>query len=273
MAGSTVLREGPGFLLARFRCPPGDPRWSGENWVGPDDHVVFPGPAMRIARGRSEFVATAQETMLYNRDEVYRRALLAPDGDDCVYVAVRPGLAAEMAAYAGITGDRLFPVQHVPCRSRDYLLMRRVAHRLESSGDAAAGLAVDEAVLGVLGHVMGAAGTATHSAPSGDARVALEETKALLVGHDTEPPSVTAVAGRVAYSPYHLARLFRAHTGMSMYTYWRQQRLRLSVARVLDGDERLADIASDLGFSSHSHFTYDFRRTFGVTPHALRAAA
>jgi AraC-like DNA-binding protein len=38
----------------------------------------------------------------------------------------------------------------------------------------------------------------------------------------------------------------------------------------LDGE--LIDIALDLGFSSHSHFTDIFRRTFGNTPSAVRQA-
>ena len=35
----------------------------------------------------------------------------------------------------------------------------------------------------------------------------------------------------------------------------------------------LADIALALGFQGHSHFTARFRRAFGETPSAVRAAA
>ena len=35
----------------------------------------------------------------------------------------------------------------------------------------------------------------------------------------------------------------------------------------------LAEIALDLGFQGHSHFTARFRRAFGDTPSAVRAIA
>jgi AraC family transcriptional regulator len=36
------------------------------------------------------------------------------------------------------------------------------------------------------------------------------------------------------------------------------------------GERELTAVAFDLGFSSHSHFTASFRRTFGAAPSALR---
>jgi AraC-like DNA-binding protein len=45
------------------------------------------------------------------------------------------------------------------------------------------------------------------------------------------------------------------------------------VERLLGGDADLAQIGVDLGFSSHSHFTWAFRRVLGLTPSELRRQA
>ncbi|NIP90808.1 MAG: AraC family transcriptional regulator, partial [Gammaproteobacteria bacterium] len=50
-----------------------------------------------------------------------------------------------------------------------------------------------------------------------------------------------------------------------------QMRLRLARSLVrLESCEELTDLALDLGFSSHSHFTAAFRAAFGVPPSVYR---
>jgi AraC-like DNA-binding protein len=48
--------------------------------------------------------------------------------------------------------------------------------------------------------------------------------------------------------------------------------VRAALEPVLAGQD-LSHTALSLGFDSHSHFTYAFRRAFGVPPSALRAGA
>jgi AraC-like DNA-binding protein len=50
-------------------------------------------------------------------------------------------------------------------------------------------------------------------------------------------------------------------------------RLHTSLERVAEPRSDLTVIALDFGFASHSHFTAAFRRTFGLTPSALRRRA
>jgi AraC-like DNA-binding protein len=74
----------------------------------------------------------------------------------------------------------------------------------------------------------------------------------------------------VNLSPFHLARAFRRHTGYTLHEYRTHLRLRAVVERLEHGDEDLAAIARHVGFSSHSHLTATFRRTFGVPPSVVR---
>ena len=54
-----------------------------------------------------------------------------------------------------------------------------------------------------------------------------------------------------------------------------QSRLRLlsGLERVAEPGIDLGEVANDLGYASHSHFTTAFRRAFGITPSAFRATA
>lgn len=91
-----------------------------------------------------------------------------------------------------------------------------------------------------------------------------------IVGHADENLDVATLAREVGCSPFHLCRLFRAATGQSLRQFRLQQRLGAAVGRLGDGEEDLAAMACDLGFSSHSHMTDAFRRTLGLAPAQLR---
>jgi AraC-like DNA-binding protein len=80
------------------------------------------------------------------------------------------------------------------------------------------------------------------------------------------------IAHEAHYSRFHLLRAFHARTGYTLHQYHLHLRLRRSLGPLLAGVP-LADIALDLGFKGHSHFTSRFRRAFGETPSGVRAIA
>ena len=69
---------------------------------------------------------------------------------------------------------------------------------------------------------------------------------------------------------FHLAGVFKSRTGVSLHAYRNQLRLRAALERMHNRGVDLVEIALDLGFSSHSHFTETFRRHFGATPSLIR---
>jgi AraC-like DNA-binding protein len=81
--------------------------------------------------------------------------------------------------------------------------------------------------------------------------------------------SIGDLAAIARQSPYHLCRVFRERTGVSVYDYVLRERLAASLDAVLDGED-LTAVALDFGFASHSHFTARFRAFFGITPATLR---
>ena len=87
-----------------------------------------------------------------------------------------------------------------------------------------------------------------------------------------EKRSLGELSDAVGCSPFYLARVFRRVDGRSIHQYRLQQRLARSLERIATGHE-VAEVAFDLGFSSHSHFTATFRRAFGLTPVGFRRQA
>ncbi len=90
-----------------------------------------------------------------------------------------------------------------------------------------------------------------------------------LLATSRELLSLTRIAGEVGASPAYLTDLFHKIEGMPIYRY--QTRLRLAKALgLLPHVDDITQLALDLGFSSHSHFSSTFRSTFGITPSAYR---
>jgi AraC family transcriptional regulator len=78
------------------------------------------------------------------------------------------------------------------------------------------------------------------------------------------------LADLVGVHPVHLARVFRAHYGVSVGEYGRRLRLEWAAAEVARSDTPLALIAARAGFADQSHFTRLFKERIGTTPAAYR---
>jgi len=91
-----------------------------------------------------------------------------------------------------------------------------------------------------------------------------------IIGNVGENLDVHALARLARCSPFHLSRIFRSSTGQSLRQFRLQQRLGTAPGRLGDGEEDLAALACDVGFSSRSHMTQAFRQSLGVSPSELR---
>lgn len=239
-----MLAVGSGYAVGEFRCRAGDDRWRHENWIGPAAHVVLPGPAVGITqcRGREQ-IATACEVVLYNPDVTYRRRLVAHGGDHAVYLELAPALAAEVGR---------FRTTSAPLAAGDYVRLRSLTRRSPDP------LALDELVMRVLAPL-------SQAGREVDGEVA-HRVQSLLAADPAASYTLASIGAAVHYSPYHLARVFRRQTGMTISGYRTQLRVRLAALRVIDGGAPLAAVATDLGFASHSHLTTAFRRVLGLRP-------
>ncbi|AFH92162.1 TPA: helix-turn-helix domain-containing protein [Providencia stuartii] len=78
------------------------------------------------------------------------------------------------------------------------------------------------------------------------------------------------LAAYSGYSLWHMQKIFKEVTGISLGKYIRQRRLAGAVNLLRNSDQSIFDIALDFGFGSQSHFTYMFRKEYGITPFDFR---
>ena len=87
-----------------------------------------------------------------------------------------------------------------------------------------------------------------------------------------EPLDVDDLAGAAGLSRAHFSREFRRAFGEPPHAYLLTRRLERAAALLRRTDWTVADICFAVGLSSVGSFTTSFRRMFGVTPTAYRAA-
>jgi AraC-like DNA-binding protein len=103
------------------------------------------------------------------------------------------------------------------------------------------------------------------------ARAALVEGARELLVADPQR-SLSDLAGELAASPHHLSRIFRQATGHTISAHRIRLRVRGALERLAGGDDDLARLAAELGFTDQSHLTRSVRAETRTTPGALRRA-
>lgn len=84
--------------------------------------------------------------------------------------------------------------------------------------------------------------------------------------------SVAELAERLAISPRHLQRCFRAATGLTPKQFARIRRFRTAAAELLQAKPRpWVTVALDSGYSDQSHLSREFSQIVGLTAEELRA--
>lgn len=275
---SVEVFHSPLVRVGRWRCPAEHPIFTDS---GPTSEAffVFPREGVWIQHaGEEPFVADANTVTYYNKGQVYTRQKLSVRGDHCEWFAVAPEAIAEtLSAHEPAAIDRPgmpFRFTHGPSDPDSYLRQRIVFEHVsqESKPDR---LFVEEAVLSILGDVTKLAYDRQGAPRPNRARQRREvdlvqAAREVIARRFKENLSLSEVAREVESSVFHLARVFKARTGLSLHAYRNQLRLRAALERLAEPGVDLIDIALDLGFSSHSHFTECFRRNFGKTPSAVR---
>lgn len=274
---SATLFESALVRVGRFRCPIGHPRFADS---GPTHSYcfVFPRTAVWIEHeGAERFVADPNVIPLYNRAHPYRRAAISPQGDRTDWFGVAPELLREALAFhdpqASSSPDRLFRYGHVPATPHIYAWQRAVFESV-TDRERPDVLFVEESVIGILAQVLHRLyGAAAPLIRAHRHRVIVEDARAYLATTFTRNESLTQVAAAVGVSVFHLCRLFRRFTAATLHRYRGQLRLHGALERLGETCDDLLTIATDLGYSGHSHFTAAFGAAFGWTPSAWRSAS
>jgi AraC-like DNA-binding protein len=283
MATATTLLDTDEVYLGEFRQPPDDPGWAEENQVS-RPIVALSADAMWLVRaGRSEpELVNPNHVVIHQQGDEYRRVRFEGLGYRCLFMYPTVSLIRQIAsefdpAAAGDDAYRI-PIGLASIDAAGYSLSRRLARYLQTEERPDPMLA-NETAYRVLRHCVAAAFRGQPGRPGATAGPAtarahaalVEGAKAVMTARFSDRLTLNEVARSIHASPYHLARVFRNWTGYGLHGYVQQLRLRAALERLRDGDQDMARIALELGFSSHSHLSASFRRTFGITPSGARA--
>lgn len=87
-----------------------------------------------------------------------------------------------------------------------------------------------------------------------------------------KPPSLQELAHQVGTNEKRLTELFRAATGLPVFTWLREERVLLACHLLAESELDVQQIADQVGYGSASNFTTMFRERMGVTPRDYRQA-
>jgi len=254
----------------------------GREEPNPTHSIVFVrrGLFARSLSGQA-MLADPNQILFFNEAQPYCYAHPVPGGDRCTILTLEavPALAA-VARWEPRDADR----PEAPFRRGHALGTARSARLhfelLAALRVASPALAVEDILAELIDESLraayrGARGVEVDTAGAGSCRRrdTVEAARLILNESYDSPPRLSALAARLGCSTFHLSRVFRRLTGLSLRQYVGRLRTRLAADRLTRGERDLTGLALDLGFFDHSHFTKAFRREYGVSPSSARAAA
>lgn len=264
--------------IGQFRRGPEHSNFSGPHLIR-GTLMVFPRTSVTITHaGKEPVVADPNTVMFYNHGQIYSRGRLSAKGDLCEWFNFDPGLVADaIRPYNAHVDDHPiepFSFSHGPSDTTSYLLQRLVVDHIQGEQQPDP-LFIEETALQILNRVIENSyrqrGVYPFQAKVSAEREVVDSIRKVLAVRFEQNPSLEEIAVELNYSPFHLCRIFRKHTGQSIRQYLNQLRLRASLEYVTQASIDLTSLALQMGFATHSHFTEAFRKTFGTPPSMLRS--
>ncbi len=98
------------------------------------------------------------------------------------------------------------------------------------------------------------------------ARDRVERTKELLARDLANPPTLEMMGQEVGCSPFYLSRIFSREVGLTIPQYLRNLRMERAAELLRSGRYNVTEAATEVGYSSLSHFSKAFCETIGCCP-------
>jgi AraC family transcriptional regulator len=104
------------------------------------------------------------------------------------------------------------------------------------------------------------------------ARERVERVKELLTRDLVNPPTLEMLGQEVGCSPFYLSRIFSREVGLTIPQYLRNLRMERAAELLRTGRYNVTEAATEVGYSSLSHFSKAFCETIGCCPVLYPAA-
>ncbi|MEQ9379944.1 MAG: AraC family transcriptional regulator, partial [Pirellulales bacterium] len=278
-----TLYESDIVKVREYRCCAARGGPEGEEYSTSNDVVLMRHGVFCRHSGRHTTTADINQAMFFPQGATYRVSHPADCGDCGTVFTASPNVLAEILCDcdASICDSPApsFPFLNGPCGSDAFWRHHELVRKIKVARDSVESIQVDVTALQLIAGVTEAAferyndsRKPRRSTTVTDHADRTEAAKCWLANRLSQRITLGDVAHSVQLSPFHFARMFQRQTGVPVYGYLTWLRLRTSIERLADGERDLTQLALDLGFSSHSHFSDSFRREFGRTPSDARDA-
>lgn len=282
---STVLFSSPSVGLIRFKCPADHFSW--------DRELTIPGCAISLARTpvvyrldswRGDTVTNHNSAVFVNRGQYYLRRALTQQGLVCDTLAVDADVLVDaIQPFDPSVIDRPhmpFTINYALTPPAAVIGVRRLSAELSRIGPVDV-LEIEERLVNIAAELVAASYTSgpgrlqpgvIHRLSTDRAhRDIVENVKTLIAIRPDDRWTLQSLAREAHTSAFHLARIFKSHTGSSVHAYLRSLRVRLAYDRIASTPRgNLATIALECGFASHSHLTRAFIEELGIRPSEVR---
>ena len=254
------------MLVAEFGCRPDNALYPNS---GPSNAncIVFPTTSTRIVRpGGRYIVENPTAVSLLNCGEEYWRVPISSEGTFATWYTLRDDILDEILFDGEVLKHPTplpFAAPQISARAETLMRQRQLVQQIKH-GAITDSLAIEECIVELTRSVFGPPPALRVTKRAGEAVV--QRAVEYLLIHFLEPISLAEIAHDVGASASYLSRAFHAATGMTMSAF--RQRLRLIRALDLlpEYAGHLTDLALELGYSSHSHFSKAFGNMFDVSP-------
>ncbi|MGL4620502.1 AraC family transcriptional regulator [Chroococcidiopsis sp.] len=218
-----------------------------------------------VQKGDCIFVPAGQPSYWHCWESVTYKSML--------HIHLKPELVAQVAETSDLNGDR---IDLVNCFSKPDLQLQQIAMLLlaELKSDSIMGrLYVESLTQALIIHLLRHYSAITQTiTPKQESLTRTQLRKAIdyIHAHLDRDLSLAEIAGVVNISPTYFASLFKHATDISPHQYVIGQRVERAKLMLSKTDLAIADIALQVGFSSQSHLTQQFKRFTGMTPKQVR---
>jgi len=262
-----------------YRCPGCE---DGRGEIPQGYEIVLPrAGAYQRRDAHGTILADPNQVLFYNQGEPYDVTHPVRGGDSSTVFVFAPALLIGMIrAYHPDIEDHpchIFQRNHLTFNTSLQILQYKL---LCAEKFNAAPLQIEEEIITLTDEIIRAMyreGTARQRPSSANTlRAHADQTHAVKIflnAHVHSPLQLEQISSAVHLSPYHLCRIFKQNTGMTIHQYVKRLRLFNAAEQMLENPKaRLDLLALDYGFSNHGNFSTAFRQTFGLNPSALRGA-
>ena len=264
-----LLADAPGYRVYDMRCTLGPRDSVNENQFPAYRVAAIVGGTFKIRSTLGDAVPVVGSLLLGNACDCYCCRHDTPNGDRCINFDFEAGFLEHVRAELGVRGvGERFRCALIP-PSRESVA---IATAMEAVEEGSAPAALHEAAF----EIAAAALTATQNTIALGRKNSFRNERAAMRAaryidtHYGEPCSLEDLAAQADMSPFHFLRVYRRVTGQTPHRHVVATRLRQAARRLRTSNDRIADIALEVGFGDLSHFNASFVRHFRVSPGAYR---